>query len=102
MRENTDTILSICDKIRIRESSHFRILRSDKEEITVSNLTNFASLKFSFLQRLIVIELLLSEMIEKNHQNSFFLKISSFLLFLFADSKWLQKQTRDDVLKNGC
>ena len=30
-------ILSIYGKIRIRESSHFGILRSDKEEITVSN-----------------------------------------------------------------
>ena len=48
---------------------------------------------------MIVIELLVSEMIEKSFQNCFFLKLSSFLLFLFAE---LQKQARDDVLKNGC
>ena len=59
-------------------------------------------LKFSFFQRLIVIELLVSEMIEKSYQNCFFLKISSFLIFLFADSKWSQKQIRDNVLKNDC
>ena len=41
-------------------------------------------------------------MIEKSYQNCFFLKISSFQFFLFADSKWLQKQTRDDILKNVC
>ena len=40
-------------------------------------------------------------MIEKSYQNCFFLKLSSFLPFLFADSKWLQKQTRDDVLKTA-
>ena len=99
MRESTDMILSIYGKIRIRESSHFGILRSDKEEITVSNQTDFTILKFSFFQRLIVIELYVSEMIEKSYQNCFFLKRSSFLLFLFADCKSLQKQTRESVFK---
>ena len=47
-------------------------------------------------------EQLVSEMLEKSYQNCFFLKLSFFLLFLFADSKSLQKQTRDDVLENGC
>ena len=71
--------------------------------MTVPYWTDFTILKFSFFQRLIVIELLVSETIEKtNYQNHFLLKLSSFLLFLFADSKSLQKQTREDVLKNGC
>ena len=36
---------------------------------------------------------------KKSYQNYFHLKLSSFLLFLFADSKSLQKQTPDDILK---
>ena len=58
---------------------------------------------FSFFQKLVVIELLVSETIEKKIYLKYLpLKLSSFLLFLFAGSKSLQKQTRDDVLKNGC
>ena len=52
--------------------------------------------------RISVIELLVIETIEKSYQNYFLLKLSSFLLFLFAASKSSQKQTRDGVLKNGC
>ena len=40
-----------------------------------------------YFQRLIVTELLASEMIEKSYQNYFFLKLFSFLLFLFAGSE---------------
>ena len=59
-------------------------------------------LKFSLFQNETVIELAVSEFIEnKNYENYFLLKLSSFLLFLFADSKSSQKQTRDDVLENG-
>ena len=58
---------------------------------------------FSFFQKLVVIELLVSETIEKKiYLKYLLLKLSSFLLFLFAGSKSLQKQTRDDVLKKGC
>ena len=59
-------------------------------------------LKFSLFQNETVIEVVVSEFIEnKNYENYFLLKLSSFLLFLFADSKSTQKQTRDDVLENG-
>ena len=59
-------------------------------------------LKFSLFQNETVIEVVVSEVIEnKNYENYFLLKLSSFLLFLFADSKSSQKQTRDDVLENG-
>ena len=59
-------------------------------------------LKFSLFQNETVIEVVVGEVIEnKNYENYFLLKLSSFLLFLFADSKSLQKQTRDDVLENG-
>ena len=59
-------------------------------------------LKFSLFQNETVIEVVVSEFIEnKNYENYFLLKLSSFLLFLFADSKSSQKQTRDDVLENG-
>ena len=92
MRENTDQ----------KKPTYPHTLRSDKEEITVSNYTDFTNVKFSFFQRLIVIELLVSEMIEKIYQNYFVLKLSSFLLFIFSDSKSLQKQTVNNVLKNGC
>ena len=55
MRENTDTILSIYGKIQIRKIRHFCT--------TVPNETDFTIEKFSFFQRLIVIQLLVSEMI---------------------------------------
>ena len=55
-------------------------------------------LKFSFFQRLIVIELLLSETIKKKrYQNHFLLE-----LLLFTNNKSSQMKTHDDVLKSAC
>ena len=73
--------------------------------MTNSYYINFTVLKFSFIQRLIVIELFLSESIKKKlskQQNYFLRKLLPFFLFLFADSKSSQKQPRDDFLKNDC
>ena len=107
-RAFSDPYFPVYDSVHMRENTDQRkpafrhSARSDKEEITVSNYIDFTILKLSFFQRLIVIELLISEMIEKSYQNYFFLKLSSFLFFLFAGSKSLQKQTRNEVLKNNC
>ena len=50
-----------------------------------------------------MIELLINETIEKTNLSKLLpLKTFLFPTFLFADNKSLQKQTRDDVLKNGC
>ena len=69
--------------------------------MTVSWHTDVRILKFSFFQRLIVIELLVSETIKKNSSNLLPPRTFFFPTFLFADNG-SQKQTGDDVLKNGC
>ena len=51
---------------------------------------------------LIVIELLINETTEKKISKLLPLKTFFFPNFLSADNKSSQKQTHDNVLKNGC
>ena len=86
-RASSDLCFPVYNSVYMRENAgqkkptYPHTLRSDKEEITVSDYTDFKNVKFSFFQRLIVIELLVSEMIEKIYQNSFVLKLPSYYFF---------------------